>query len=75
MSKKKRMERRKSVEDKPVWAVVLHDVWDHTRLILTDAMTYEQAKIELGKKNLKDNNEISYYSIEQIKTVNHDLSS
>ena len=75
MSKKKRMERRKSVEDKPVWAVVLHDVWDHEKLILTDAMTYEQAKIELGKKNVKDNTEISYYSIEQIKTVTHDLSS
>jgi hypothetical protein len=75
MSKKKRMERRKSVEDKPVWAVVLHDVWDHEKLILTDAMTYEQAKIELGKKNLKDNNEISYYSIEQIKIVNHDLGT
>lgn len=73
MSKKKRMERRKSIEYKPVWAVVLHDVWDHEKFILTDAMTYEQAKIELGKKNLKDNTEISHYSIEQIKTANHDL--
>jgi hypothetical protein len=68
MSKKKRMERRKSIDDKPVWAVILHDTWDHTKLILTDAMTYDHAKLEMDKINTKNDNEISYHTIEQIKT-------
>ena len=67
MSKKKRMERRKSIDDKPVWAVVLHDEWDHTKFILTDTMTYEQAKMEMDQINTKDDNEISYHRIEQIE--------
>ena len=67
MSKKKRMERRKSIDDKPVWAVVLHDEWDHTKYIVTDTMTYEQAKTEMDKINIKGDNEISYYKVEQIE--------
>jgi hypothetical protein len=74
MSKKKRMERRKSIDDKPVWAVVLHDEWDHTKYIVTDTMTYGQAKVEMDKINTKGDNEISYYRIEQIEKANQDLS-
>ena len=66
MSKKKRMERRKSIDDKPVWAVVLHDEWDHTKYIITDMMTYEKAKMEMAKIDTKDDTEISYHTIEQI---------
>ena len=67
MSKKKRLERRKSIDNKPVWAVVLHDKWDHTKFILTDTMTYEQAKMEIDKIDTKDDNGISYHTIEQIE--------
>ena len=67
MSKKKRMERRKSIDDKPVWAVVLHDEWDHKKYIITDAMTYEEAKMEMAKIDIKDDSDISYHRIEQIE--------
>ncbi|MDA9265254.1 hypothetical protein N9P81_00585 [bacterium] len=67
MSKKNRMERRKSIDDKPVWAVVLHDEWDHTKYIITDMMTYEKAKMEMAKIDTKDDSEISYHRIEQIE--------
>jgi|TARA_B110000971_G_C19511830_1_gene277821 hypothetical protein len=67
MSKKKRMERRKSIDDKPVWAVVLHDEWDHEKYIITDTMTYEKAKMEMTKIDTKDDSEISYHRIEQIE--------
>ena len=66
MTKKKRMERRKSIDDKPVWAVVLHDAWDHAKYIITATMTYEEAEMELAKIDTKDDTEISYHTIEQI---------
>ena len=66
MSKKKRMERRKSIDDKPVCAVVLHDEWDHAKYIITATMTYEEAEMELAKIETKDDTEISYHTIEQI---------
>ena len=66
MSKKKRVERRKSIDDKPVWAVVLHDEWDHEKYIITDTMTYGKAKMEMAKIDTKDDSEISYHRIEQI---------
>ena len=67
MSKKKRRDRRESIDDKAVWAVVLHDEWDHTKYIVTDLMTYEQAKLEMAKIDTTDDNEISYHQIEQLK--------
>ena len=46
---------------------MLHDKGDHTKLILTDTMTYEQAKMEIDKIDTKDDNGISYHTIEQLE--------